>query len=320
MKPKIKLHKLIRGHELSLEQYHATPDTWSSSQYKDLLDDPDVFIKKYIEKSVPRETIAAFDVGTYFHTGILEPHKLKDDTIVFPGKMRRGEKWERFKKKHSSKAIVTQSQKEQAVGLVKSVKASPIAQDFLDGTPEISLFVQLMVHEGQIYAPHYGKVLTRAGWEDGAPKKTKGAFLFVTKVRADMLSQEYISDLKSTTGNACSNRSMREKISYYQYDLSAALYLDIFGLVYPNLLTSTFVDGVECCRFVWIFASKDFYNSRSYHGSLDNHLVGRAKYMKAMIRMADCAASGWQSVDYLDVLEPLPYEREYLKERDADLL
>lgn len=306
MTKKLALNKLIKG--MSIDAYHGTADTWSSSQFKDLLDDVDVFIKKHIEKAIPREENAAFDIGTYFHTGVLEPHLLGIECAVYPGKVRRGKDWESFKAKNKSKAIVTQAQKDQAEGLVRAVKNSPVAQEFLDGTPEVSLFVRISIVGGRIYAPNFSKVLTLGGWEYGLCTESGGHDMIV-KVRADMLGENYISDLKSTTGNAKSNRSMREKISHYHYDLSAALYLDLFGLLKPDL-----------SEFVWIFASKDFFNARSYRASEMNIRVGRAKYMKAMIRMADCALSGWQSVDYLDVLEPLQHELEYLRERDADLL
>jgi len=302
-----KLHSLI--HDMSSEDYHGTPDTKSSTQLKDLLDDEDVFIQKHILKTVEREEISAFDVGTYFHTGVLEPHKLKADCTVYPGKVRRGKDWELFKVKNKGKTIVTQAQKDQAEGLVKAVKDSPVAQEYLDGECEVSLFNEITIHQGQIYAPYYGKVLTIDGWVDSPKKKIKGAYTEVIKVRADTLGDSYISDLKSTTGNARSNRSMRDKISYYHYDLSAALYLDMFGLFRPGLQ-----------EFVWIFASKDYFNSKSYRASPNNIRVGRAKYMKALIKMADCAANKWKSVDYLDTLEPLPHELEYLRERDSDLL
>ncbi len=307
MKTTYKLHKIIE--DMSSAEYHGTTGTFSSSQFKDLLDDEDVFIKKHILKEIEREEIAAFDVGTYFHTGILEPHKLKDDCIVFPGKVRRGKDWEIFKSKNLSKTIVTQSQKDQAEGLVKAVKNSPVAQEYLQGLPEVSLFTEIFIHHGQIYAPYYGKMLTLDGWVKGPMKKPEGGHRIVVKVRADMLGDTYISDLKSTTGNAKSNRSMREKISYYHYDLSASLYLDMFSLMFP-----------EIQDFIWIFASKDLMNSKSYRASAQNKLVGRAKYIKALIKMADCAKNKWQSVDYLDVLEPLTHELEYLREKDSDLL
>ncbi len=302
------LHKLIR--DMPIDVYHGTKDTWSSSQFKDLLDDEDIFIEKHIKKTVPRLEIAAFDVGTYFHTGTLEPHKLKADCIVYPGKVRRGAEWEKFKVKHKGKAIVTQAQKDQAEGLVRAVKASPVAQEYLEGEAEVSLFVEIHVFLGEIYAPHFGMKLTRDGWIPCRPPLGKmGGFKFVTKVRADMLGDDFVSDLKSTTGNAKSNKSMRDKISFYHYDLSASLYVDMFSLVRRQVSS-----------FIWIFASKDYYNSKSYRASETNMRVGRAKYMKAMIKMADCASNKWASVDYLDVLEPNQYELEYLIEKDTDLL
>jgi hypothetical protein len=300
-------HKLI--YDWDIVEYHGFIGTYSSSQFKDLLDDEEIFIQKYIKKTVERLQIAAFDVGTYFHTGVLEPHKLKNDCIVYPGKIRRGKDWEKFKAKHGMKTIVTQAQKDQAEGLVKSVQDSPIAQRYLDGKPEVSLIIELNIHDGQIYAPHFGKVLTRDGWENGPKTRFPDAHVIYVRVRADMLGDTYISDLKSTTGNAKSNQEMRQKISYYHYDLSAALYMDMFVLMIP-----------EIEEFVWTFASKDFFNCRSYRASETNIKIGRAKYMKALIKLADCCANAWASVDFLDTLEPLPHELEHLIERDADLL
>lgn len=302
---KPKHHSLIRG--LDINEYHQKLGGYSSSQFKDLLDDEDVFIAKHIEKTIGREESAAFDVGTYFHCGILEPHKLNVDCVVFPGKIRRGKDWEVFKEKNKSRTIVTESQKEQAEGLVRAVRNSPVAQDYLDGEAEVSLLTKIIVSCGQIYAPYFAKRLTRTGWVKDLTKVE--GFEMTVKVRADMLGDAYISDLKSTTGNAKSNRSMRDKISHYHYDLSAALYMDMFSLLNPRIR-----------EFVWIFASKELFNSKSYRASPKNILVGRAKYMKAMIKMADCAANDWKSFDYLDMLEPLPFELEYLVERDTDLL
>lgn len=301
------LHKPI--YDLSNDEYHQIAGTYSSSQFKDLLDDEDVFIQKHIKKTIEREESPAFDVGSYFHTGVLEPHRLKMDCIVYPGKVRRGKDWDKFKAKNKGKAIVTQAQKDQALGLVRAVKDSPVAQEYLDGKAEVSLITEINIHDGQIYAPYYGKVLTLDGWADGPKKRLDKAHVIFVRVRADMLGETYISDLKSTSGNAKSNKQMRDKISYYHYDLSAALYMDMFGLQNPDL-----------DEFIWIFASKDLFNSKSYRASETTMKVGRAKYMRAMLRMAECASNNWASVDYLDTLEPLPHELEYLTERDRDLL
>jgi hypothetical protein len=307
MKCTAKLHKFIK--DMPINEYHSTPGSFSSSQFKDLLDDESIFIDKHILKNVEREENAAFDVGTYFHTSVLEPHLLREECVVFPGKVRRGKEWDKFKEKNKDKTIVSQAQKEVAEGLVNAVLNSPIAQGYLEGDPEISLFTEIDIHRGSIYAPYYGKVLTLDGWIDGPKKRFKDAYKIIVKVRADMLGSYYISDLKSTTGNARSNSSMRSKISYYQYDLSASLYLDMFGLQNPDLR-----------EFIWIFASKDVKNCKSYRASEENKRVGRAKYMRAMIKLCDCAKNKWEVADYLDTLEPLPHELEYLKEKDSDLL
>lgn len=304
---KLSLHKLLP--DLPIGEYHSTPDTFSSSQFKDILKDVDLFHAKHIAKTVEREEVAAFDVGTYFHTGILEPHKLKLECAVFPHKVRRGQHWDAFKKEHSGKAIVTEQQKYVAERLIRAVQDSPIAQKYLKGEPEVSLFVEINVHAGEIYAPYFGKLLTPLGWVDGPKKRLNGAFKMIVKVRADLLGQTFISDLKSTSENARCNFSTRYTMKRYGYDLSGALYLDLFSLMRPELED-----------FIWIMASKDNYTSRSYRAEPETILVGRRKYMKAMRLMAECAQNGWQSVDYLDTLSPLPEELEWLKEKDTDLL
>ena len=313
-----KTHEYIK--DMSSEEYHGTVGTFSSSQFKDLLDDETIFIKKYILKEVEKEDVPAFDVGTYFHTGILEPHKLKDDCVVYPGKIRRGKEWDTFKEQNKDKVIVTQSQKDQAEGLIKCVRESVIAKGYLDGEPEVSLFTKISIHQGNIYAPHFKKRLTPGGWVESTLPELSSSYNIVIKVRSDTLGKGYISDLKSTTGNAVSERSMRGKISDYSYDLSAALYLDMFSLMNPILADPIYKNGMKCSRFAWIFASKDFFNSKTYLATDINILVGRSKYTKALLKMKTCADNNWQIVDSLGVLDPLPHELEHLKPKDTDLL
>jgi hypothetical protein len=269
---KFKLHALI--HDMASSEYHSTPNTFSSSQFKDALDDEELFYKKHVEKSIEKEEVGAFDVGNYFHTGVLEPQKLKMDCIAYTGKIRRGEHWEAFKKKHAGKCIVTPKQLEQAEMLMKCVQDSPVAMGFIKrGKPEVSAFLEVLVAGGEVYAPTQKLILDRDGWKPVNLQTKlwnelkKIGVMMTVKVRADSLGEDFVLDLKSTTGNAKSERQMREKISYYNYDLSAALYLDIFSAV----------SGKPYRKFIWTFASKDYYNSRSYLASPNNILIGRAK-------------------------------------------
>lgn len=303
------LNKLT--YDLPNEEYHGPNFKWafSSTQFKDV-EDEEYFIERHIKRTIAKEESPAFDVGTYFHVGTLEPHKLKMECTVYPGKVRRGNNWEQFLKKNKGKAIVTQQQKDQALGLVRAVKESRVAQTYLKGKPEVSLFVELNVYDGKIYAPYYGKELTANGWVKNLQKRIDGAFVIYVKTRADLLGKTFITDLKSTSGDARSFKAMRNTISEYTYDLSCALYLDMFNLYLDGALE----------KFIWIFASKKYLTAKAWEASPTQIKVGRAKYMKAMIHMAKLAANDWKYVDTLDTLEPLPFELEHLKTRDIDLI
>ncbi len=301
------MHKFV--HDLTSANYHGMIGTWSSSQFKDMLDDEDYFIRKYIKKEVERSETDAMDTGTYMHTALLEPHKIDEEIAVYPGKVRAGKAYQEFRAANAGKCIIIPSQRDQGDLMVKAVKASPSCMEYLEGEPEVSLFVELVIWNGSIYAPHYGKVLTRTGWEDAGNTKNMKGYTMVVKVRADTLGDTFVSDLKSTSGNARKEHDIRTAISKYKYDLSAALYLDMFALPRPSVR-----------EFVWVFASKQTNNAAPWRASAAQILVGRAKYMRAIIRLADCAQANWETVDCLREAEPLPYEREWLVEKDTDLL
>jgi len=300
------LHRLIR--DMTNAAYHGSVGTWSSTQLKDIIDDEDVFIKKYIKGEVEKFSTEAMDTGTYLHTGVLEPHKVAKEIAVYEGKTRFGKNWDEFKRKHGDKMIVTIKQKELADGMIKAVKDSPVSMAYLEGEPEISIFTQLRVAGGEIYAPHYGKRLERDGWIDAKKIPAKG-FDMTVKTRADCLGDTFISDLKSTSGKATQAKSVRDSISKYKYDLSASLYLDMFSLTRP-----------EVTDFVWIFASKENPISAAWIASEKQILVGRAKWMWAVKRIADLSRANWEVVDRLREAEPLAFELEWLQSKDSDLL
>jgi hypothetical protein len=294
---------------LSSEEYHKKENTYSSSQLKDLLDDPDLFYKKYISKVIEREETPAFDIGTYFHTAILEPHKLKLECAVFGG-IRRGKEWEQFKEENKGKAIITKSEFETATKLIESVRNSPMAMGRIGrGNPEVSTFLDILVTGTDIYCPSAESILGKFGWQQVSKMPTKGTKITL-KARADLFSEDFILDLKSTTGNAKSEYSMRSKISSYNYDLSASLYLDLF----------TASTGKTVSEFVWVFASKDYFNSKTYIASEDNILVGRAKWKKAVLNLAEGIQEDWKFQDTIGILRPQPHELEWIKEQGKDLL
>ena len=289
--------------------YHASEVSWSSSQIKTVLDGDDAFIKKYILKEVTRQDTSAFDIGTYFHTKVLEPHKIKSEVVIFQGKTRYGAKWEEFKKDNPNKLLLTQKQVDVGDSLVRAVKKSPVSTQYLKGEPEISLFIEILISSGRIYAPAFMKILTLNGWV-GTPLIPKKGYKTCIRVRGDCVGLTFISDLKSTSVDAQS-RAIEGAIEKYEYDLSAALYLDMFSLVRPIVK-----------EFIWIFASKELANAASWRATPNHIKIGRAKYMWGLNRIACLYHSNWEIADYLR--EPSPSARQYTwlrqQESDADLL
>ena len=307
--------KLITSDLLSSEEYHGTKNTFSSSQLKTILQDPEVFYKKYVSKEIPKEESPAFDVGQYFHTALLEPHKLESECIVYEGLARRGKDWDEFKAKHSGKAIITKTDKVTADRLINAVKESPVSMALLaNSKPEVSAFLEVYVIGNEIFAFDSKETcwcLLPTGWTattlDFEEEDIKDfAVKLVIKVRADAIdtTSGIISDLKSTTGNVKKAFEMASKVTAYEYDLSAALYLDIF----------TLVAGVEFKSFVWIFASKDKEcpGAMSWKASDKNIMVGRAKVRKALRLLARYVSNGWVFEDSLGTLEPPSFALEWL--------
>lgn len=303
--------------DLTSQEYHTLKGTFSSSQLKDMIKDPEYFHRKYIAGTEEREEIDAFNVGTYFHTAVLEPHILEKECAVYTGPIRSGKVWEEFKATNAGKCIITAKELAVVEKLVNAVKSSPVAMGYInESQPEVSAFARLYVMEDEIFARgHDGRMnlLTSFGWvpslgdyeteEDVVDFATQ----VVVKVRADILcpGRGVIADLKSTTGNAKSTSEMQNKVASYIYDLSASFYLDIF----------TLVSGEEYSEFIWIFASKDYHNCRSFAASNKNKLVGRAKWRKAVLEIAKYTRNKWKFQDELGVIAPTYYNMsEWLTE------
>lgn len=277
-----------------------------------MLEDPEVFYKKYVTKEIVRESIPAFDVGTYFHTAVLEPEKLDEECAVFGGGIRRGKEWDDFKSKSGSRAIITKSEKETADKLISAIKDSPICMGFLDSSkPEVSAFIEIYVFGEDIYSikEDVAYVLVSVGWVPSLDIEPEALKEFGTKIilktRADALGigTGVISDLKSTTGNCKNAYEMQGKVNSYQYDLSAALYLDVFSMA----------SNEEYHTFVWLFASKDMGNARAYRATDKNIIVGRAKWKKAIMDLTFYINNNWTFTDSLGEIGPSVYSLEWLE-------
>lgn len=310
-KPKLPvLHRLIP--DMPSEAYHGTEGTWSSSQLKLVIEDEEEFIGTYITKKIAKKSSASFASGTALHTKILEPHLFDKEIILFKGR-KWGDKYEAFLKKNKGKTVINPRELTEVKTMAKAINACKTSMKYLEGKREISLFIRLVVMNGKIYAPYYGKILTNNGWEKTKTKeKDITGVEFIVKVRADNLSDDdFISDVKSTSGSAVKKSSVQSSISKYKYDLSAAFYLDLFSLANP-----------EIKRFIWVFATKSKELAAPWEGTKKQILIGRRKWMTALLRMAQLKKQDWKVKSYLRKVEPLAHELTWLddEESDADLL
>lgn len=303
--------------ELTSDEYHSLGGTYSSSQLKTALKDMELFYRKYITKELEKETGSQFDIGTYFHTAVLEPHKLDEECAVYSDGKRIGAKWNEFQEKHKGKAIITSSELEKANGIIKAVQSSKIAMGVLNEcNNEVSAFIEVFITDGIIYSCKNGKIFYLNlchGWTqtEVIDEDTIREFStrLVLKVRADAIHfvERRIADLKSTGGNAKDQREMRNKISDYDYDLSASFYLDVFS----------FVTDSDFQIFDWIFASKDMFNCKTWRATYSNVVVGRAKWATAVINIAKYVNNNWKFEDELGFLEPNMYEKEWLDKAET---
>ena len=232
------------------ESYHKDRKFKSSSTLKLFLKDPREYYKRYVLKEEREEMYkSAYDFGSYMHSLILEPHKTVLEFAVFEGATSRGKAYEEFKNANEGKTIITASQAQQALDLLhlynEHVDTTGLIQN---GVAEHTLCVEL----------------------DGMP----------IKVRADYIKEGMIIDVK-TTSDPVDKFSAAKTIIRFDYDLSAALYVDAF-----KEYTGQDHD------FVFAFLNKQNGDVGILKASEDLLNNGRKKYKTAIKNLAKAEKSG----------------------------
>lgn len=288
-KPKTNI--LYPSSELGNEEYHSQSKYWSSSQVKDALSEMRTFYKTYITKELSkdfaRQTQIAMDIGTYFHAAILEPETLTEECAVWDG-VRKGKAYEDFMQKNKGKVVITASDFEKAQALISGFKADPESMKFLSsGEPEVSTFAKI---QGL-------NVRVRADWLD--------------------IDRGLIMDLKSTSGSVYDPNEIKKKVDNFNYDLSAAFYMDVFNSVLAKLKKPLIKE------FYWVFVSKDTASSQVYKASEAMIELGRKKYIRGLNNIAQGQATGWKFESTILEIDPIPWasqlwEKEEVKPMEED--
>ncbi len=133
------------------------------------------------------------------------------------------------------------------------------------------------------------------------------------KVRSDWMADylctngethSNVIDLKTTTGNVKDRLKIRNKIKSLNYDLSAALYLDVINCC----IDMSDLDLPHIEDFVWVFTSKDEGGGAQAYSAKHYLAMGRAKYMKAINLIHHYEEGGWSFPEEVVALEPFGYE------------
>lgn len=183
-------------HDISNEQYHKA-SAISRSNLSLMKKSPYHFWYEVLSgKAKPRETTPAMNIGSAFHTFLLEPHKFAKEFAILPQIDRRTAKGKEdfaaFTAEHGHKIILTQDQFEQTRVMVENIKKHEIVTTLLDEA----------VFEQSIF------------WTD---KETGLQF----KARPDIWAAKMVVDVK-TTADASYHSFQRSALSY-DYFLQAAM-------------------------------------------------------------------------------------------------
>lgn len=259
------------------EQHGEDEHHYSSSQLKTMLEDPVKFHREYIlgkKPETPQALQDAFDVGTVVHTAILEPEKLKGSYVKFEGAKRAGKDWEDFLADNEGKIILTKKMLGDANNCIKNYKSSKLSQSlFVDGKPEASFFTDF--------------------------------FGLKVKVRCDWLGFDgAIRDVKTTSGNVRDVQKIKGKIKSLNYDMSAALYVDVVN----QCIEQFELDIPYIETFQWLFVSKDKDGYSQPYDGKDYLELGRAKYIKAIEEIKKHSANGWSFPEEIISIAPFAFE------------
>lgn len=245
--------KLGINEEMSNEEYHGDKIFLSSSALKLILRDENEFYRKYILREKD-ESKSFFDFGTYIHALILEPWTVEDEFAFFGGVRRFGKTYDEFCIKNAGKIVMTLGERKLADKIMESYKSNDLATSMVS---------------------------------NGVPEETYAAILegMKVKARADYIASNYILDVK-TTSSSLTSSAIQSTIMKYDYDLSAALYLDVANAAGKNLE-----------EFIFLFVNKKSCDILICKASPELIENGRRKYKAAIAKWKELEALGFFDPD-----------------------
>lgn len=272
--------KLVEGfnEQCSNEVYHSDRDFVSSSGLKMILKNPREFYRTYVLNESSQNDSPALSIGSYAHTRILEPHLVEVEYAVWGGR-RAGPAWKEFEKENEDKTILVSSQKSLVDSMVLEYEKSSVILG--DHGNEKEVLISSFFEHGKAEE-------TLCGYLDDFPVKCRFDY------RKEFEDFGSINDLKTTNialGSA-TIEDIKGICDYWNYDLSAALYVDL-----AEKYTGIPHD------FYFCFLSKKDYSCRIFKASEDMIERGRALYKESIIKLKEARETG---VYFKNIIEELP--------------
>lgn len=272
--------KLTNGfnQDISNEEYHGDREYKSSSALKLILKDPREYYKKYVMGESEPLKSDSLNVGSYAHTVILEPHLLDEEYAIWTGSRRSGKDWEEFKELNSGKTIITSSQKYLVDQMIKNYEEAHVVigeHGNEKDVPVSSFFSGGKAEE------------TLCGEIDGYKVKVR------TDYRQEFEDYGIISDLKTTGNSIAKKEEVAETCEYWNYPLSAALYVDLL----------TQVTG-KPHDFYFVFLSKTGSKECKIFKASESFLErGRQDYLKAIELLKEAEKTGIYFENKIETLD-----------------
>jgi len=260
--------KLTNGfnEKCSNEEYHADREYKSSSALKLIIKDPREYYRKYVLNETESMSKDALNIGSYAHCRVLEPHLEEVEFAHFTGSRRSGPEWKEFEEANQGKIIITNSQKSLVDTMIRNYEENSVTLGDHGNEKEVQI---------------------SSFFRGGAAEETLCGEIngYKVKCRFDYRKEfedfGSINDLKTTAGSITSKKDVEEICEYWNYALSAALYVDL----------AVQATGKEH-DFYFIFMSKKDFKCRIFKASEAFLERGRRDYLLAIELLKKAEATG----------------------------
>lgn len=276
---------------LTNHEYHSGPGI--NKGLLDVVRRSPAHAKAVLDAANDSEPTAAMQLGTAFHSMLLEPQDFERTYVVAPKFDKRTKEgkagWEAFQAEHGGKQFIDQEQLDQLLAMAHSVRQHPAANALLTGAP--------------------GRAELSVYWQDAITGE-------LCRCRPDFWRQDGIIVDVKTTDDASQEEFSRSLVKW-RYHVQAPWYLDGTTAAHQAGHAPKGWSAPKAFAFL-VVEKKPPYAVAVYVLDAESMALGRAEYRTDLDKLAACMKSGeWPG--YGDTIQQLGVPQWYLV-RNAALI